>query len=145
MAVDCENAREREIENARTRQQRRQSFRLFRLFFKLENLIEENCLVFYTTLNQAVLGTSGKEDTFSTTNTVSASKLILTRAHAKHVRIERESAREHFLVQRIIQRARIFSFTHKADCIERKEIRIFNLFLSAAAAHLRSASHHVRL
>ena len=93
MAVDCENARETEIENARTREQRRQSFRLFRLFFKLENLIEENCLVFYTTLNQAVLGTSGKEDTFSTTNTVSASKLILTRAHAKHVRIERERER----------------------------------------------------
>ena len=144
MAVDCENEREREIENACTRQQRQQSFRRFRLFFA-RKLIEENCLVFHATLNQAVLGKRGKEDTFSTTNTVSASKLILTRAHAKHVRIERESAREHFLVQRITQRVCIFSFTKKADGSERKEIRIFNLFLSAAAAHLRSSSHHVRL
>ena len=84
MAVDCENEREREIENACTRQQRQQSFRRFRLFFA-RKLIEENCLVFHTTLNQAVLGKRGKEDTFSTTNTVSASKLILTHAHAKHV------------------------------------------------------------
>lgn len=65
-----------------------------------------------------------------------------TRTRAKHAhktRLNRERAREHFLVQRITRECVYFLSQIKLT-LERKEIRIFNLFLSAAAAHLRSSS-----